>query len=203
MNTVGFQTKLCKPRHPYTKGKVERLIRFIKDNFVEGRQFLNLTDINAQALEWCEKQNNRYHKEIDDIPSYLHTSACQRFAAPLRESAELLNYLCPLRKISFDGFVNYEGRRFGVPYSYAGQTVRIRRKNELLYVYSPDLRQTLVTHQIDWSKREQYCRNQFLYRSVPEEFASVPVTTSLRMLSSPPRTSVGFEKFNFEEDHDE
>ena len=25
MNTVGFRTKLCKPRHPFTKGKVERL----------------------------------------------------------------------------------------------------------------------------------------------------------------------------------
>lgn len=33
MNTVGFRTKLCKPRHPFTKGKVERLMRFVKDNF--------------------------------------------------------------------------------------------------------------------------------------------------------------------------
>lgn len=203
MNTVGFQTKLCKPRHPYTKGKVERLIRFVKDNFVEGRQFWNLTDINVQALEWCEKQNGRYHKEIDDIPAYLHTSACQKFTSELKESEALLNYLCPMRKISFDGFVNYEGRRFGVPYSYAGQTVRIRRKNETLYVYSLDLRQTLVTHQIDWSRRDQYCRNQFQDRTTPEELPSAPVTTSLRMLTSPSRTSVGFEKFNFEEEHDE
>ena len=29
MKTVGFQTKLCKPRHPFTKGKVERLVRFV------------------------------------------------------------------------------------------------------------------------------------------------------------------------------
>lgn len=30
MQTIGFQTKLCKPRHPYTKGKVERLIRYAR-----------------------------------------------------------------------------------------------------------------------------------------------------------------------------
>ena len=30
MNTIDFDTKLCKPRHPFTKGKVERLIRFVK-----------------------------------------------------------------------------------------------------------------------------------------------------------------------------
>ncbi len=27
MACVGFGTRLCKPRHPFTKGKVERLIR--------------------------------------------------------------------------------------------------------------------------------------------------------------------------------
>ena len=39
MKTVGFQTKLCKPRHLFTKGKVERLVRFVKDNFLAGRIF--------------------------------------------------------------------------------------------------------------------------------------------------------------------
>ena len=33
MKNLGFETKLCKPRHPFTKGKVERLVRFVKDNF--------------------------------------------------------------------------------------------------------------------------------------------------------------------------
>lgn len=74
MNTVGFNTRLCKPRHPYTKSKVERLIRFIKDNFLVGRCFWNLNDLNNQAMEWCEKQNSKYHREIEDIPDYLHAS---------------------------------------------------------------------------------------------------------------------------------
>lgn len=30
MKAVGFSTKLCKPRHPFTKGAVERLIRYVK-----------------------------------------------------------------------------------------------------------------------------------------------------------------------------
>ena len=34
MQTVGLKTKLCKPRHLYTKGKVERLVRFVKCNFL-------------------------------------------------------------------------------------------------------------------------------------------------------------------------
>ncbi len=37
MGCVGFRTRLCKPRHPLAKGKVERLIRFARD-----RDFLQI-----------------------------------------------------------------------------------------------------------------------------------------------------------------
>ena len=68
MKTVGFETKLCKPRHPFTKGKVERLVRFVKDNFLVDRVFSNITDLNWQALDWCNYQNNLYHRATDTNP---------------------------------------------------------------------------------------------------------------------------------------
>ena len=119
MNTVGFETRLCKPRHPFTKGKVERLIRYIKDNFLAGRVFWNFNDLNEACLQWCGNGNSIYHREIDDIPEKLHAQRCMRTARPFEENPEILIYLCPLRRISFDGFVNYEGRRFGVPYRFS------------------------------------------------------------------------------------
>lgn len=60
MKTIGFETKLCKPRHPFTKGKVERLVRFVKENFLVDRVFYNITDLNWHALEWCNSQNGTY-----------------------------------------------------------------------------------------------------------------------------------------------
>ena len=68
MKTVGFETKLCKPRHPFTKGKVERLVRFVKDYFLVDRVFSNITDLNRQALDWCNYQNNIYHRATDTNP---------------------------------------------------------------------------------------------------------------------------------------
>ena len=118
MRTVGFKTKLCKPRHPFTKGKVERLIRFVKENFLVDRVFYNLTDLNRQALEWCDRQNNIFHKAVFGIPQEMHFSACAEHVRKIEDSLALRCYLCPVRKITFDGFVNYEGRRFGVPYRY-------------------------------------------------------------------------------------
>ncbi len=76
MKVVGFETKLCKPRHPFTKGKVERLIRFVKENFLVDRVFCNVTDLNWQAQEWCSRQNGIYHKAVDGIPQHIHSAAC-------------------------------------------------------------------------------------------------------------------------------
>lgn len=73
MDTIGFETKLCRPRHPFTKGAVERLVRFVKDNFLAGRVFGTITDLNYEAWKWCDTQNNRYHKAVDCIPHERHS----------------------------------------------------------------------------------------------------------------------------------
>ena len=142
MRTVGFDTKLCKPYHPFTKGKVERLVRFVKENFLADRVFYNVTDLNRQALEWCHAQNNIYHRVVDGMPQQLHDAACSKVLRELPDSKEIQFFLCPERRISFDGFVNYEGRRFGVPYSYPGRTARIMRSGDTICIYSTDLNST-------------------------------------------------------------
>ena len=196
MNTVGFKTKLCKPRHPYTKGKVERLVRFAKGNFLAGRSFWNVTDLNMQALEWCDRQNNSFHKGLYGLPWETHLHACAEHLLKIQDTPEVRRYLCPVRKISFDGFVNYEGRRFGVPYQYTGMYARISRQGARLYIYSEDLRFLLATHEVTWSRRDSYCDDQYAIRPQPEEYPTMPVRTQIKQLAEPASYDA-FEKFNF------
>ena len=196
MKAIGFHTKLCKPRHPFTKGKVERLIRFVKENFLAGRTFWNVTDLNVEALRWCEKQNSVYQPAIGDIPLQLHNAECASVAFPLSDSPVLLPYLCPERKISFDGFINYEGRRFGVPYRYQNRTARITRQGYYIRIYSADMKELLVTYDATWSKKDRYCPDQFAVER-PEEFPSVPVKTTIMQLPDPPVDNA-FLKFDFD-----
>lgn len=197
MKTVGFQTKLCKPRHPFTKGKVERLVRFVKENFLAGRTFLNITDLNQDALDWCNRQNAIYHRATDCVPQAIHETACSKAAVSLKESPAVRLFLCPLRKISFDGFVNYEGRRFGVPFRYTGSLVRVRREDTQLYIYAADSMSLLVTHNVTWSKKDRYCKDQYANPEQPEEFPTVAIHTEIRKLPSPV-SNLPFEKFNFD-----
>ena len=195
MKVVGFQTRLCKPRHPFTKGKVERLVRFVKDNFLAGRVFWNITDLNFAALDWCAEQNTAYHRGIG-IPQDIHTESCASGLSPIDDTRELLFYLCPERSISFDGFVNYEGRRFGVPYTYNGRTARVMRDGDTLYIYSADMGTLLTTHNVTWARRDSFCSNQYALPEQPEEFPSMPIKTVIKQLPGP-SPDLSFEKFNF------
>ena len=199
MKTVGFQTKLCKPRHPFTKGKVERLVRFVKENFLAGRVLGNITDLNRAALEWCSRQNSSYHNATAGVPQELHESWCAEHLRIFEMNPSLLFYLCPERRISFDGFVNYEGRRFGVPFSYRLSTARVMRKDDMIYIYSSDLKQLLTTHDVTWSKRDRYCADQ--YAPQPEEFPTMPVRTEISRIPEP-EPILSFEKFNFDREVD-
>ena len=197
MRTVGFDTKLCKPYHPFTKGKVERLVRFVKENFLADRVFYNVTDLNRQALEWWHAQNNIYHRVVDGMPQQLHDAACSKVLRELPDSKEIQFFLCPERRISFDGFVNYEGRRFGVPYSYPGRTARIMRSGDTICIYSTDLNALLATHDVTWSRRDSFCEGQ--YEAQPEELPTVPVKTQIRQLPKP-AGSLSFAKFDFDDE---
>lgn len=201
MRTVGFRTKLCKPRHPFTKGKVERLVRFVKDNFLADRVFWNITDLNRSALDWCQRQNQTYQKALTGAPVEIHNTQCANILRALERNASIPFYLCPERRISFDGFVNYEGRRFGVPFSYRGATARIMRKDDTIYIYSADLKQILTTHEVTWSRRDRFCAEQYAALEQPEEFPTMPVKTAITRLSEP-ETNLSFDKFNFDREVD-
>jgi transposase len=196
MECVGFGTKLCKPRHPFTKGKVERLIGFVKGNFLAGRRFYNVTDLNEQALEWCERQAGRYHRATDCVPSKEHADRCAGSIREIDRTPELAMYLCPRRSISFDGFVSYEGRRFGVPYWYAGKTCRVSREGDYVHIYAEDLAREIAVHPVTWGRADSYCEDQYA-DTQPAELPTAPVTTVISRLE-PPGPKPGFEKFDFE-----
>lgn len=198
MATIGFVTKLCKPRHPFTKGAVERLVQFVKNNFMAGRTFGSITDLNYEAWRWCDRQNNRYHDGVYCIPHEEHQKNCLPAISELTLSDPIRIYLWPERRISFDGFVNYEGRRFGVPYRYAGKTCRVSRQEFTLYIYTPDLKHKLVEHNVTWSRRDSFCKDQYATEQ-PEEYPTSPVTTVMHQ-NNPPHNRSAFDRFNFDKE---
>ena len=196
MSCVGFKTKPCKPRHPFTKGKRERLIRFVKGNFAAGRTFENVSQLNAEALRWCADQSTRRRRALDCVPADEHRRACLPAVGRVTAGGEVAMYLCPRRKISFDGFVSYEGRRFGVPCWYPGRDCRVSREGEVLHIYSGDLKRELSVHPVTWGRKDSFCEDQYA-DAQPCEPPAEPVKTTIAQLE-PPSGNPAFAKFDFE-----
>ncbi len=184
MACVGFRTKLCKPRHPFTKGKVERLVRYVKDNFLAGRDFHDITQFNEEALAWCARQGGSCHRALDCVPADERGSKCLPAAGALAVGDEVAMYLCPRRRVTFDGFVSYEGRRLGVPYWYDGSVCRVSREGECLHVYSEDLARELCVHPVTWGRKDSFCEDQHV-DAQPCEVPSQPVRATVPRVELP------------------
>jgi len=189
---LDFNTDLCKVAHPFTKGKVERLVRYVKDNFINGRTFLNVTELNTEALKWCIEKNKNPIAGYDFIPAEEHRSN-ESFRS-LPEAIKLLPYLAPMRKISFDGFVNYEGRLYGVPLSYKNKTVRVSRVSEELRIVDPESGIIIQRHRMDWSKRAKFAPHQWDEQQEEKPTAPVKVSMAMRVASNEAR----FARFSFD-----
>lgn len=186
MACVGLETRLCRPRHPFTKGKVERLIRFVKENFLAGRTYEDAARPDASAPGWCSVQGSRYRKALDCVPLEEHARSCSARAALPEMTNELSTCLCPRRRISFDGLAGHGGRRLGVPYWYPGRSCRVSREGRYLHIYSDDLLRELAVHEVTWSRRDSFCEGQYA-DGQPEELPSVPVTAGIAQTGPPAR----------------
>ena len=67
----GFAVRSCRPYRAQTKGKAERPIRHLRENFFYGRTFINDADLNDQATRWLEDTANvrRRHGTIRERPA--------------------------------------------------------------------------------------------------------------------------------------
>lgn len=71
----GFVLRACRPYRAKTKGKVERPIRFVRDSFVYGREFLGDADLDTQRAWW-----------LDDSRMLASTPPRKRSRAPVSKS---------------------------------------------------------------------------------------------------------------------
>lgn len=65
----GFRPRACRPYRAKTKGKVERPIRYVRQSFFYGREFVSDDDLNDQAQHWLASVANvRVHRTTDERP---------------------------------------------------------------------------------------------------------------------------------------
>src|SRR5215467_1966674 len=135
MVSIGVAARVCKAYTPQTKGKVERTVSHVKKSLWAGISFTDLDDLNRQAHGWCERINSRVHRTT-------HVRPVERLAQeqllPLPQDFAWERFATEERKVTWDGYVSYDGVLYGLPGSLqlAGKQVQVRERKGVLSVWS-------------------------------------------------------------------
>ena len=137
---VGFDIRLCQPYRAQTKGKVESGVKYVRRNMWPSMRFTDDADLNRQGLEWCDVvANARVHGTTHRVPWEMLSEEQPRLGK-LPNRAALAPYLREDRTVSRDGFVSWEGSRYGVHWKWVGRVVQVGQRQGTVEVWAGDER---------------------------------------------------------------
>lgn len=155
---MGFVPRVCRARRPQTKGKVERLVHYVRDNFMAGRRFVDFGDLQIQAIAWCDKVNRKVHGTTGELPVELLRAEGLK---PLPPASICMPYQWEVRKVARDAFISFNGVRYGVNWRRCGENVRVRQVGNqvIIMVEDGELLQALpVCYQ---SRKHVWAKDQY------------------------------------------
>jgi len=112
VSALGITPRVCRAYTPQTKGKVERSVGVVKHDFWPGVRFTDLDDLNTQVWAWCEQVNHRVHRTTHQRPVDLLAVEELR---PLAAGWAWERFVAEERRVSWDGYVSYDGVLYGLP----------------------------------------------------------------------------------------
>lgn len=136
-NHYGITLATHRVRRPRTKGKVERMVPYVRDNFLNGRSFADLNELNAQAQHWLtHTANARIHATTSRVPADLLA------AEGLTTVTSIAPYqLCQTeaRRANWEGYVRFARSRYSVPPECAGRPVIVTQRDGKVIIRSGDM----------------------------------------------------------------
>jgi transposase len=132
--TLGFEFMAHRINDPNRKARIERPFFYVQTNFLPGRSFADLDDVNAQALRWCiEVTNAKPKRSLGQSPEAayaLEWAALRRLPAVLPPVYEVLE-----RVVDLYGFVSVDTVRYSVPERLVGKTVTVYKHYERVDIH--------------------------------------------------------------------
>jgi transposase len=135
------------------KGRVERSIRYIRDNFFAARQWKDLNDLNAQAEEWCfgqssdrpcpEDKQMTVREAFEEEKPRL--SALPDNPYPTEECVEV--------RVPKTPYVRFDLNDYSVPYTYTRKKLVVRASSETVRIL--DGLDVIATHSRSYDKAKQ------------------------------------------------
>ena len=146
-----FNLHFCRKADPQSKGKVENVVKFVKNNFLYGRAYFDIDTLQAQVLGWLERTGNGMpHSTIRKVPSQEWLIE-KEYLTPWVSIRVLPAYI--MRYVRLDNTIAYQGNFYSVPQGIFKKDVLVMiwLKDEELHIHD-DQRNFLCKHPVAQSK---------------------------------------------------
>jgi len=151
-----FIPRACHVRAAWEKGKVERAIGYVRQNFWPLRSFSDLTDVNAQARRWVhEIANQRQHRETGQPPD-------QRFQPEFLRPVPVLapDYRdCEEALVHKDLRLSFDGNRYCAPPRYVGLKLTVKADASTVTLY--DQSKEIASYARCWERGRVFGAERF------------------------------------------
>ncbi|GMQ79840.1 MAG: hypothetical protein BMS9Abin03_282 [Thermodesulfobacteriota bacterium] len=142
--------KACNVRAPHEKGKIERIIQYLKQNFWPLRKFNFLGDVQEQAIKWLnEEANVRVHQTTGQRPVERF---CKESLKPLpefmpdcRETMTLL--------VHKDFSLRFDGNCYTTPPWTIGKRLILKANQNQVTIYWKQ--NVVAVHERCWDRRQR------------------------------------------------
>ena len=155
-----FKAVFCRKADPQSKGKVENVVKYVKQNFLRGRKFTDITLLNQEGQEWLSRTANaKVHSGTQKVPAREWQTE-QGYLLRLSPSSPQQEAKGKLLKVRKDNTIAYRGNFYSVPagtYQGKDSQVLISTVKGKLTIYTP-AREFIASHRLGLGKGE-YIRN--------------------------------------------
>lgn len=135
----GISVEFCRKADPQSKGRIENVIGYVKNNFLRARTFYDIHRLNEEALCWLDrKANGTRHATTKRLPRQEWMIEKEHLS-PYCPSRLIPREEAPLYTVRKDNTISYKGNFYRVPYGTyngKGSEVSLKAANGIVSLYS-------------------------------------------------------------------
>jgi transposase len=132
-----FEPRACAPYCPNEKGRVERAIRDVRDNFFAAREFGTVDELNEQARAWCLEIARERR-----VPDARELTVEQAFHEEVDKMIELPSDDFPVEErvevhVGKTPYVRFDKNDYSVPHTHVRRNLTVIATDERVRVIEP------------------------------------------------------------------
>jgi transposase len=167
-----FEPRACAPYRPNEKGRVERAIRDVRDNFFAAREVGSIETLNAQALAWCEEIARE--RKVPDAPE----TTCE--TAFLEERSKMValaddEFSVEERldaRVGKTPYLRFDKNDYSVPHTHVRRSLTVVATDERVRILDPEAApgaEVLASHPRTFDRDQRVEVVQHLHALVEEK----------------------------------